>query len=487
MPAHARAAHDGDRYPRIHHHPGPRRDAAGHAALLRRLPRRGHRADGLRQPRLPAWRPGLPHRPAGGRAPRDAHRHSAPSARTTRPRSSPSRCWTRTRCGGWRTPRPSTASPGLDTHDGPLVLEVPPRVLGLINDVWGRYVVDVGNAGPDQGQGGKYLLLPPGHAGDVPDGYFVVRSRTFGNRAGAVPRLPGERRPAPGGRALQAALACLSARPKRRIRPRWRFVDISGAAFNIVPANDASFFEHVDRGRPGRAARGHRPGDAAACSPPSASARAAVRPRRPDASASWPRPPPSATPPPAPSCFSYARPDAYLLSQQRLEDVLPGNDYQFSPAGCSTSMRGRCLFYIGWGVTPAMTAKMVGIGSQYAYDRARRQGQHLDGGKTYRLHLPPDIPAKDFWSVLVYDPQTRSMLQTDQRFPSLSSQKEGIARQPRHLGRCLLRPGAAAGQGERTGCRPSPARAGVIALRLYGPLEPWFDQTWRPGEIEMVG
>ena len=49
----------------------------------------------------------------------------------------------------------------LDTKDGPLVIEVPPHVLGMFNDFWGRYVADVGRAGPDRGKGGKYLLLPP--------------------------------------------------------------------------------------------------------------------------------------------------------------------------------------------------------------------------------------------------------------------------------------------------------------------------------------
>jgi len=66
----------------------------------------------------------------------------------------------------------------LDTKDGPLVIEIPPMVLGFMSDFWSRYVTDVGRTGPDRGTGGKYLLLPPGYAGAVPDGYFVLRSRT---------------------------------------------------------------------------------------------------------------------------------------------------------------------------------------------------------------------------------------------------------------------------------------------------------------------
>ena len=64
--------------------------------------------------------------------------------------------------------------------DGPTVIELPPGVLGALDDMYFRYIEDLGAAGPDQGKGGKYLVLPPGYEGDVPDGYFVVRSRTYG-------------------------------------------------------------------------------------------------------------------------------------------------------------------------------------------------------------------------------------------------------------------------------------------------------------------
>jgi len=73
------------------------------------------------------------------------------------------------------------ALPVLDLRtDGPTVVEVPPGMLGAFNDMWFRYIGDVGPAGPDRGAGGSYLLLPPGYEGDIPDGYFVYRSRTFG-------------------------------------------------------------------------------------------------------------------------------------------------------------------------------------------------------------------------------------------------------------------------------------------------------------------
>ncbi len=64
--------------------------------------------------------------------------------------------------------------------DGPTVVDIPPGVLGVFNDMYFRYIADTGAAGADKGKGGKYLVLPPGYEGDVPKGYFVVESKTYG-------------------------------------------------------------------------------------------------------------------------------------------------------------------------------------------------------------------------------------------------------------------------------------------------------------------
>ncbi|MHC5119272.1 MAG: DUF1254 domain-containing protein, partial [Planctomycetota bacterium] len=65
--------------------------------------------------------------------------------------------------------------------DEPMVIETPPDVLGIIDDHWFRYVADFGRLGPDKNKGGKFLVSPPGYEGDVPDGYFVTRTNTYGN------------------------------------------------------------------------------------------------------------------------------------------------------------------------------------------------------------------------------------------------------------------------------------------------------------------
>src|SRR5215468_4382895 len=120
----------------------------------------------------------------------------------------------------------------LDTKNGPLVLEIPSEVLGPIDDAWFRWVSDVGFTGPDKGEGGKYLLLPPGYAGEVPAGYFVARSRTFGNLLFLRTFLK-DGDPKPG---VDNVKKNLRVYPLGQAGnpPQMKVVDISGMAFNTI-------------------------------------------------------------------------------------------------------------------------------------------------------------------------------------------------------------------------------------------------------------
>src|SRR5262249_5741674 len=132
----------------------------------------------------------------------------------------------------------------LDLHDGPVVVETPPNLLGVVNDFWFRYVTDIGNAGPDKGQGGKFLFLPPDHQGEVPEGYFAFRSPTFGD----ILFLRGfmqDGDTAPGVASLKAGVRIYKL-AEAASPPPTTFFDMSGMAINTVHANDFSFFEELD-------------------------------------------------------------------------------------------------------------------------------------------------------------------------------------------------------------------------------------------------
>jgi hypothetical protein len=162
------------------------------------------------------------------------------------------------------------------------------------------------------------------------------------------------------------------------------------------------------------------------------------------------------------------------------------SDYRWLDAdGVSgRNLDARTKFYYGYTVnTPAMMAKLVGKGSQYAVTFADTAGKPFDGARNYRLHVPANVPAKDFWSVVLYDPQTRSELQTSQPFPSKNNKRDKLI--VNGDGSVDLYFGPKAPEGKEANWIASVSGKGWFAvLRLYGPLESWFNKSWRPGDIE---
>jgi hypothetical protein len=146
----------------------------------------------------------------------------------------------------------------------------------------------------------------------------------------------------------------------------------------------------------------------------------------------------------------------------------------------------RVLFHFGYiCVSPAMAMTVAGKGSDYSMGMLDSNGKVLDGSRTYKLHIPPNPPAKDFWAITMYDTQTRSQLQTDQQFPTLGSQSKSIKENADGSCDIYFSPKAPKGM-EGNWLQTVPGKSWFIALRIYGPEQPWIDQTWRPGEIELV-
>jgi hypothetical protein len=183
--------------------------------------------------------------------------------------------------------------------------------------------------------------------------------------------------------------------------------------------------------------------------------------------------------------FKTRMKEAYYYPNSAWYTGFVGGSHQFLSQPRVRDLDARTLFhYYATGITPAMAIKRVGIGSQYAIAAVDSQGKPFDGGKTYKVHLPPNIPAKNFWSFVVYDNQTRSELQTDQQFPSIGSDNKSIVVNPDSSVDVWFGPTAPKGH-EANWVQTVPGKGWNVVLRLYGPLESWFNKTWRPGEIEL--
>lgn len=373
----------------------------------------------------------------------------------------------------------------LDLKEGPMVVESPPNTLGMVNDFFFRYVADLGNAGPDKGRGGTFLFLPPDYEGDVPDGYFVYRSLTYNNclfwRGFLV---NGDPKPGVESIKTHTHIYPLS---KPEDREKTEFINWSGKHFNTIHANNFHFYEEIN------AVIQEEP--AAAFSSELLGLLLAIgiekgQPFNPDERVRHILTEAVAVGNATARSISFHQKGSELLKDAFIyEDSAWFNpflgSYQFLKSG-ARSMDGRVMFHYPYtAVTPAMAVKLIGVGSQYGVVAMDAEGEYLDGAHTYKLTFPPDVPAKDFWSVLIYDPQTRSMLQTDQQFPGLNSMKGDVNPNADGSYDIYFGPEPPEGQ-EDNWIQTIPGKGFFVILRIYGPLKSWFDQTWRPSEIVKV-
>ncbi len=368
----------------------------------------------------------------------------------------------------------------IDLSKGPVVIESPPNSLGIVDDFWFRYVADLGNAGPDKGKGGKFLFLPPGYKGAVPEGYFVYKSRTFGNafftRGFLVNGDPG-----PAVESFTKTLRSYPLSEAANAHPA-KFINWSGKAFNTIGGNDFSFYEDINQLVQEEPADSEDPellGQLLAIGIQKG------KPFAPDERMKKILTDAVAVGNATSRAIEFRSRNADNFYYPGKAWFLPTGFYLFLDNDARLLDARTMFFYAYTGVTPAMVLKMVGVGSQYAIAAVDSENNYLEGGKNYKLTIPADPPAKNFWSVIVDDTQTRSMVQTDQQFPSKGSQSPGIQKNADGSYDIYFGPKAAAGK-ESNWIQTVPGRGWFTILRLYGPLEPWFNKTWKPCDIEPI-
>jgi len=415
----------------------------------------------------------------------------------------------------------------VDLTSGPMVIETPPQALALFDDMWFQWIVDFGLPGPDRGEGGHFLLVPPGYDGSLPDSGFHVRhsrttralllGRSFINEnpgmdpASTVEVIKSTLKLYPYARGgFGTSIGTLlegHLHPDPPVDvPETTFVEGTGLAFNTIPPSDFGFFELLNelvqaepadsntnielmgdlaaigivKGKPFEPDERMRGilEDAAAVG--SATSRALVFDARDsegfgyyDDESAWGIPL-------WVGGYSFETPPP-LVTEKGIEPL--------PKTGARTLNARTSFFYAYTGITPAMCMRLTVVGSQYIVAFRDSEGEPLDGAKTYRVTLPPDIPEARFWSLTLYDNQTRSMLQTPQRYPRAGSQSypsPAATAGDDGSTTIVFGPERPADTPEGNWIQTDPDKGFFVILRLYSPLQPYFDKTWRPSEIEEI-
>ena len=410
----------------------------------------------------------------------------------------------------------------IDLTKGAMVVETPPQSLGIFDDMWFRWIIDFGSSGPDRGAGGKFLLLPPGYDGALPDsGFHVGQSGTtrvlmLGRQlldnddpAPAVARIKQATKIypyTPGGYGTSVATILEGTVPLAQSPepPLTQFVEARSFVVNTVPASDFTYFEQINdlvqqepaealdpelmgqmaaigivKGKPFAPDERMRKilTDAAAIG--AATARTVTfHPRAAEGFALYPDS----------AWFNPLWVGGYTFETPP-PLVTPRGIEPLPSTGARTLNARTAFFYPATGVTPSMIMRLTNLGSQYLFAASDANGDYFDGGKTYKVTLPPNIPEHKFWSLTVYDNQTRSMLDTPQRFPRAGSQAYPTpAAEADDDGATTVYFGPELPAGVNAGnwIQTMPGKGWFVILRLYSPLEPFFDKSWRPSEIEAL-
>ncbi len=378
--------------------------------------------------------------------------------------------------------------------DGPLVVEVPPDLQGIMDDFFQRPISsenkidgkiwsgDVGLPGPDKGNGGKYLLLPPDYSGKIPEGYFVFRSRTYGVMLlwRAFFKDPHK---------LEAPVADIE---KTRIYPMGMetsakpmvFPNASNVRSDMIYPKDGKAFAMLSRFIDDEYVDSH---DMELRGMLAAIGIIKGKPFKPDEKNAGLLDLAAKTAAKYGLVVSYT-PQAIVDNPKWYNDrywlnVFPGNA-EFT-AGSFNYIDPRTGFFTNaYSSSPGMALNMERVGAKYPATFVDSQGRFLSGSNMYKVHLPKDIPAALFWSITLYDPLTACLIENGQPFPSVNTMDKPVTN-PDGSTDIYLGP-ESPGKGKNW-IKTVTGKGFFVILRLYGPTKTFFDQTWRPSDLELQG
>jgi hypothetical protein len=373
----------------------------------------------------------------------------------------------------------------LNLRIGPMAIELPPGpLIGAALDIHQRWILDMGVPGPDGGNGGKHLLLPPGYQGDVPPGYYAGKSSSY-HVIAAVRALPvsGD---VPGAIARMKSVQVHPLNPPADwTKPTW--IDMTPKPQDTTPVAWEDNFRYwhvlhniVESEPPLEDSRAQY-GDLAALGI------AKGQPFKPDA-----RMKRILTQAAKTGCaqmrvesFADRRPDRIVWKDRQWQwAALRFESGTFDTANYRDTYALDKWFFQAVAASPAMFRRDAGAGSLYWLGLRDKTGAYLDGGKSYKLTVPLPVPNKLFWSVTVYDAETRSQVKTSQGKAALRSLFELKNLSAEYVD---LHFGPNAPQGEESRwIKTIPGKGWFVYFRIYGPEKPAFDGSWRPGDFEKM-
>jgi hypothetical protein len=370
---------------------------------------------------------------------------------------------------------------------GPLVVKAPPNVIGMFTDFFQRTITDVGAVGPDRARGGLYLLLPPDYTGPIPSSYFAFKSSTYNVFLffrTVMGKGDGKPDPVPAVHAAETTRVYPLWATEKDIKPM-EFPDASGKRVNMMYPTDQQYWtklkDFVD----------YEP--VSAIDPELRGVLASIgivkgQPFKPDSrQQAMLKKAVETAPKMILALRQLGRDDGRNLyyKDRKWESAWAGGTAEWMQDSYLDVNQRAGFFQYAYSSAPAMVMKTTGAGSKYPFTARDASGNFLNGSSTYKLRLPPNAPAALFWAVTAYNVTDGTMPETKQLLPSTNGYYD-IPKQPDGSIEIWFGPQKPQDVADAAFIQTIPGRAFLVALRLYGAEDAFYDQTWKPDDIVKV-